>query len=536
MTGLITTAQDCVSIELLRRNAARDPDKVVLKFDSGETFTNASLLSTVEQQAAALQALGVRQGDYVLSWLPNGPRAVLLLLALNTAGAIYVPINIAYKGGLLAHVIASAGASLMIADGRLLERLHDIDTAALDRIVVCGPERPALNGVQLLDEQCLDVQAPLQALPRPIDVTDTHIVIFTSGTTGPSKGVLGSYLHTATAAREFRHVGPEDCSLVSLPMFHIGGVLGVFFALVHGGSSAFVQGFSTSRFWPLVRELAVTTVGLLGAMVQFLMQQPVTPGERYHPVKTAVIAPLGDDALAFAERFGVDVYTEFNMTELSVPLFCGPNPAVRGTCGTPRAGVELRLVDDNGDDVAIGGVGELLVKVENPFAISHGYLNNPEATAKAFRDGWFHTGDLFRRDADDNYFFVDRAKDMIRRRGENISSFEVEAEVLAYPGVQDAAAVAVAGDGGEDEVMVVVCPVQGATIDPGELLGFLQPRMAHFMLPRYIRVIEALPRTPTQKVEKHLLRSAGITHDTWDREAAGIVIRRQKLNERRNTE
>jgi len=523
----------CITRELLERNARLWPTLVVLRFDSGEEFSCAELLQEVRCRAAALQLLGVKQGEYVFSWLPNCPLAVLNFLALNYIGAIYVPINTAYKGALLQHVIHNVGASLMIADGRLLQLLSGVDTGLLQRIVVSGPERVELEGISLLPDSLLQADASsLQELPAEIHPHDTQCVIFTSGTTGPSKGVLCSYLHTWRAAREFRHVGPGDCNLVALPMFHIGGVLGINFALIHGGTAAMVERFRTATFWETVAQMQVTTVGLLGTMVQFLVQQPVRADERRHTIKTAVIAPFGDEALIFAERFGVAVFTEFNMTELSVPLYCGPNPAVRGTCGKPREGVELRLVDADDNDVLPGNIGELVLRTPDRFELTHGYLNDTQATAHSWRNDWFHTGDLFYCDADNNYFFVDRVKDMIRRRGENISSFEVEKELLLYPGVKAAAVVAAPGDGGEDEVLAVLSPQAGANIVPEALLAFLQPRLANFMIPRYVRIMDELPLTPTQKIEKHVLRVQGITVDTWDREQAGIKLQGQDLSHR----
>jgi crotonobetaine/carnitine-CoA ligase len=185
------------------------------------------------------------------------------------------------------------------------------------------------------------------------------------------------------------------------------------------------------------------------------------------------------------------------------------------------------VVDDNDCEVAPGQVGELILRSDSPWAMNHGYYKNPEATAKAWRNDWFHTGDGFRYDEDGNFFFVDRIKDAIRRRGENISSFEVENEVVAHPDIAEAAAIPVPSELGEDDVMIVVAPVNGATIDSKQLFEFLVPRMAHFMLPRYVRVVAELPKTPTQKVQKHLLKSDGVTADTWDREDAGIEIKRE---------
>jgi crotonobetaine/carnitine-CoA ligase len=217
------------------------------------------------------------------------------------------------------------------------------------------------------------------------------------------------------------------------------------------------------------------------------------------------------------------------MTEISSPIVSEPNPQVRGTCGKVRPGVDVRLVDDNDCEVEVGQVGEMIVRTDRPWAMNSGYYKNPEATARAWRNGWFHTGDAFRMDAQGNFFFVDRIKDAIRRRGENISSFEVEAEIVRFPAVREAAAVAVPSDLGEDEVMAIVAPAPGATIDPAALIEFLRDRLAYFMIPRYVRILPELPKTPSAKVLKADLRRQGITPDTWDREKAGIVIRRDRI-------
>jgi crotonobetaine/carnitine-CoA ligase len=301
--------------------------------------------------------------------------------------------------------------------------------------------------------------------------------------------------------------------------------------LSRGGSIALVDSFSTEEFWPTVRETETTFVLLLGAMTNFLMKRPPGPDDRNHPLKKVVIAPLAEDSALFAERFGVEAYTLYNMTEISTPIVSGRNPAKPGSCGKARPGVALRLVDENDCEVEPGKVGELIVRTDAPWALNSGYYKNPEATAAAWRNGWFHTGDAFRQDEDGTYFFVDRVKDAIRRRGENISSFEVEAEVAAHPCVNEAAVVPVPSELSEEEVLCVVAPVPGRTVDPKELIDFLIPRLPHFMVPRYVRILAALPKTPTQKIQKHLLRTEGLTADTWDREAAGIKVRRQRLSQ-----
>ena len=207
------------------------------------------------------------------------------------------------------------------------------------------------------------------------------------------------------------------------------------------------------------------------------------------------------------------------------------SPVVKaGSIGRPIPGVEVRLVDAHDREVEIGEVGEITIRTDIPWALNHGYNRNPEAIAAAWRNGWFHTGDAARRDADGNFFFVDRLKDTIRRRGENISSVEVEAEILAHPAVREVAAVAARAELVEDEVLAVIAPIPGAEVDPAELIEFLRPRCAHHMIPRYVRVVEELPKTPTAKVKKAELRTAGVTEDTWDREAAGIVVRGERLS------
>ena len=283
-----------------------------------------------------------------------------------------------------------------------------------------------------------------------------------------------------------------------------------------------------------MRETQSTSTTLLGVMATFLVKQPPEDTDRGHGLKSVIMVPLAEDTKEFSARFGCDVFTVFNMTEISSPLFDGPNPGPLTSCGKPQKGVDVRLVDENDCEVAPGSVGEMILRTDTPWAMNHGYLGNPEATARAWRNGWFHTGDAFRTDEHGNYFFVDRMKDAIRRRGENISSFEVEMEVCAHPAVKEAAVVAVPSEHGEDEVLAAISLAPGAELDPADLIAFLIPRMAHFMVPRYVRIVDLLPRTPTQKVEKHLIRSEGIVPGTFDRIKAGINVKRDRIGEKKS--
>ncbi|GAA3928717.1 ATP-dependent acyl-CoA ligase [Actinomadura viridis] len=536
----VPEAEECVVAELLVRRAAEHPDRVYAIFEDGTRWTYAETLAEAERVAAGLHGLGVRPGDMVVSWLPNGPDALRVWFGVNLLGGTLAPLNTAYRGGLLEHAIRLPGARVAVVHADLAGRLDEIDTGALERLVVLGeggarperrPERRAGEaGPEVLGPETLGAPAPgfrPEASPRP---WDPYAVILTSGTTGPSKGVLCSYVQLAACARAAfgDRFGAADRYMVNLPLFHAGGTIGTYAALLLGGGISLVSAFDTESFWPAVRATGTTHVTLLGVMATFLGKRPPSPDDRAHPLRYVFMIPLIEDSAAFAERFGVEVAAMFNMTEVSIPIISEPDPGVPGTSGRLRPGVEARVVDEYDRVVPDGEVGELVLRTAQPWAMNSGYLGMPDATARAWRNGWFHTGDAFRT-VDGEYFFVDRMGDTIRRRGENISSAEVETELLAHPSVREAAVVAVPSPYGEDDVLAVVAPVDGAAIDPAELLRFLIPRMAHFMVPRYVRVVGALPHTPTNKIEKHRLRSEGVTPDTADRERLGVTIRRDSI-------
>ncbi|MDO7843126.1 AMP-binding protein [Sphingomonas immobilis] len=523
------TADESVLRNVLERHAAERPDQVFAIFDGGDRWTYAALASRVRRAASALYDLGVRQDDCVAVWLPNGPDILVAWFAINYLGAVYVPINVAYRGALLKHAIDLSSAEIAIMHGGLIERLADIDCATLRRVIALGDEAVAPPGLELLPATLLDEGADaLVPLTRPVEPWDVQSIIFTSGTTGPSKGVLSTYMHLATTGLSHPRVNDQDRQLVTLPMFHAGGTGAVYRMLLAGGSIVMVASFRTQDFWPVVVGHGVTAVVLLGVMSAFLVNEPLGDMPA-HRLRHVLVLPLDKTAIEFGKRFGCDVRTVFNMTETSMPIISDINPTALGSCGRPRPGIEARIVDEFDCEVANGDLGELLLRSDAPWVLAQGYYRNPEATAAAWRNGWFHTGDRFRKDAEGNYYFVDRAKDAIRRRGENISSFEVEAELGAHPAVREAAVVAVQSDVSEDEVMAVVALSDGATLDPIEMIEFLRPRMAHFMIPRYLRIVAELPKTPTMKVQKHVLRADGITPDTWDRVAAKIEIRRERL-------
>lgn len=520
----------CVTRYLLDDLAKTQPEKEFAVFEDGEVWSYEGVREKVRALAAGFAAHGVKQGEHVAVWMFDCKEAILTFFAINYLGAVFVPLNTAYKGQVLSHVLDVSDATVMVAHGQLLERLDSIETAQIAKVIHLG-DSTAETDYEFVDFSAVvsDESEPPDLL-KPIEPWDTQSIIFTSGTTGPSKGVLSSYLHIFTNAgpETWHFVTGEDRFLINMPIFHIGGMGVIFVMLCRGGSIAVMDGFDTEKFWPFVRESRTSAFFLLGVMTTFLLKQESSQRDKDHSVRLAFMVPLTETCTEFYERFGIDVYTIFNMTEISSPIVSEPNPTKRGTCGKKRDGVDVRLVDENDCEVALGEIGEMIVRTDRPWGMNSGYYKNPVATAEAWRNGWFHTGDCFRQDEEGYFYFVDRMKDAMRRRGENISSFEVEAEVVAYPDVREAAAYAVPSDLGEDDVMISVAPVAGKDIDHTSLMNFLGDRMPYFMVPRYIRVLDELPKTPSSKVMKHVLRSEGVTPDTWDREQHNISFKREK--------
>ena len=522
---------DCVLGAMLERAARENPQRVFALFEDGSAWTYANTLLYTRQWARGLQQLGVAKSDSVLVWLPNGPEILRSWFALSWLGGIYAPVNVSYRGALLEHVIANSGAKVMIAHAGLIERLKGLDLASLERVVAIGEAPNVRLSVPLAPATALAGDADaLEPVPEVMP-WDTMAVIYTSGTTGPSKGVLCSYLHYYTVGMlAVGFMAPHERCLISMPLFHLGATGGVYGSLARQASIAVVDGFSTDRFWDQIRSMnCAVQCGLVGSVTAFLAKRPPAPDDRNNPLRRVLVAPVDEKIVELAKRHDFEYFTGFGMSEAPIPLVSEVNPTDSGYCGRPRSGIECRIVDANDIEVATGTVGELMVRANLPWSMNSGYVNAPEATARAWRNGWFHTGDAFYKDDAGRYFFVDRIKDSIRRRGENISSLEVEKVVLQFPDVLDAAAIPVPSHYSEDEVMIVVQARPGRRIAPAALIEFLIPRMAHFMVPRFVRLMDELPKTPTNKVQKTQLREQGITPDTWDREGAGIVLKRDRL-------
>lgn len=524
--------EDGVLPFILERNARNCGDDVAFRFDTGEVWTHAETLDKTRQTAAFLASHGVSRGDFVVVWLPSGPDIIRTWFALNYLGAVFAPLNLDYRGSLLQHAIAETHASLMIIHPGLVDRLGFIDETSLEKVLVVGEPDETPDILPELITCTLDCDERV-AEPADVNVWDPQAVIFTSGTTGPSKGVLCPYLQQYRVGECcYGYMTSDDCIMIDLPLFHVGGISSVMGAVSKRAVVALYSGFSTTEFWARIRENnATSSSGIIGAMAAFLAKAPKQDDDADNPLKMVTLM-LNEQVIEVAKRFGFSYVSGFNMSELSVPLLTEIDCRVPGSCGLPRTGCEARVVDEHDIECEPGVVGELVVRYDQPWEHCIGYLNQPGATAEAWRNGWFHTGDLVRRAEDGNFFFVDRLKDAVRRRGENVSSIEVESEILGYPDVKEVAVVGVPSEHGEEEILAAVAS-SGPEIDPRTLAEYLIPRMPHYMVPRYIRVMDALPKTPTNKIQKYAIRDEGVTDDTWDREAAGITLKRTKFDYRR---
>lgn len=524
--------EDCVLRDLIDRGAQQHPERRLALFEDEIEWTWAEGREAVRATAAGLQALNIGHGDLVLVWLPSNRDMLRLWFAANYIGAVFVPLNTAYRGAILEHAVNLTRAQVLVAHSALLERLEGLELHHLQRVICTDESLPAADLPGGLRRDTADVlQGDGAGLDdsRPVQPWDTQCVIYTSGTTGPSKGVLCPYLQLySTALISYGRMQAGDCILVNLPLFHVGGTSPVYAALIRGGSLYLVDGFNTREYWNQVRRgNCCTSAGLIGAMAPFLSAAAPTEHDAANPLRYMTMFPINEQTLALGERFGFSHITGFNMTEVSTPLISDVDSPLHYSCGRPRSGVNCRLVDAFDMEVAPGEAGELVVRADLPWTMNSGYLNMPEATARAWRNGWFHTGDVFRQDAQGNYYFVDRAKDMIRRRGENISSLEVENELLRYTGIDEALAVGVPDPAGEEEVLAVV--VSRTPLEPRELHAFLAQRLPYYAVPRYIRQVSSIPKTETNKARKVGFRDEGVTVDTWDCRSEGIRLQRERL-------
>jgi carnitine-CoA ligase len=527
------TREECVLGDFLRAHADAQPDRVFAVFEDGAEWTFRETAERSWRCALGYQELGLAQREPVASLLPNGPDAVVAWFGAAAAGLVYAPLNTAYKGALLEDTLNLLQARVLLAHAGLADRLVGLDLQHLEQLVLVGEGHapselpPAVAWAELNEGRS---ESP-PALREPVEPWDDHMVLFTGGTTGQSKAVRRPYvmyLKYAEACFDHVGVGSDDRFYVCAPMFHGGADVPIYAMLRAGASIAVGGGFRTQQFWHDVRRFDCTVAWVHSAMAHFLWEAPERPEDRDNPLRLAMQAPLLPRFKEFGERFGTRIYTVYGMTELVNP-FSILDPVDHRTLGKPWSDeLEVDLFDEHDRPVPDGVPGELVARHRIPWAITPGYLHNPEATATVWRNGWFHSGDVFVRDGDGAYALVGRVKDSIRRRGENVSAAEVEREIVRHPAVLEAAVIAVAAEV-EQDVMAFVVLRAGEQPSPADLTAFLADRLPYYAVPRYLEYVESLPRTFAHRVDKKALGERGVSGSTWDREAAGIRLRRERL-------
>lgn len=522
--------------QVLDKRAAAHGSKTWIVCADGR-FTFAEMRERSLKLAAGLHAADLAKGETALMMLPDGIDILTVWLALARIGIVEVPVNTHLKGGVLEHVLVDSDARVLVTASAYLERIEPLlgQLPGLQTIVLSdiapGAVLPEITGRTVLRLADLMAGPVPAALPPPPGPTDLVAVMYTSGTTGRSKGVMVTHIHSyeyAHCAIELLEMTADDIYYSPLPLFHIAGQWATVYCALIAGCTVVVPGaFSLQRFWQDVARHGATCTFLLGAMANWLSRQPPAPGDADTPMERMLVVPLLPEVEEFKARFGVQVSTTWGSTEINVPMRSTFTLADNKTCGrVAEDRFEVRIVDDLDNEQPHGVPGEAVVRSKEPWLLMAGYWRNPEATLAAFRNQWVRSGDMMMRDAAGNFYFVDRVKDAIRRRGENISSMEVEAEILAHEAVLECAVFPVAAADSEQEVMAVLALKPGAVLAPGALLRFLEPRMAYFMLPRYVDFVAEMPKTPTGKIQKFVLRELGVTVTTWDRDKAGYKVRR----------
>ncbi|MGK5170409.1 AMP-binding protein [Geodermatophilus sp. CPCC 205761] len=487
---------------------------------AGEPVTWRELDARADRAAAGFRALGLRAGDPVCVLMRSSVATLAVWFGLARARLVEVPLNPASGSTLLRYLLEHSGAAVVVCDAEFEGAVRACAPEGVRRVVVhgsgqaAGPDRTDLADV-------------LAATPEPmpeVDPTAPAVVLYTSGTTGPPKGAVLSHRANVNLARHtvgLMGYTAADRLYSVFPLFHSNArYCSVMTAAEAGAGLVLDRTFSASRFWDTCRAHGITAFNYQGAMMSILHKQPPRPDDADNPVRVAFGAPCPPEVFeSFEARFGVRLTEIYGSTEVSIVTDMPPSVRRVGTAGRESVNYTVAVVDERDDPVPPGTPGEIVVRPKKAGWMFDGYAGNAEATAASWRNLWFHTGDRGVLDADGFLTFLDRVKDTIRRRGENVSSWEVERVVSEHPSVGQVAAYGVPSELSEEDVAIAVVPADGATVDPADLVAHCRGALTSFAVPRYVRVLDALPLTPSQRVEKYKLRADGVPPGTFDREA-----------------
>jgi carnitine-CoA ligase len=520
-------------IDALHRATMACPDKRFLEFQ-GDDWSFMRFALTVRSYAHGLTGLGVAVGDTVIGFLDNGPEAVICWFAANRIGAIYVPVNTAFKGEFLRHQLRDSDAKVAVVHSQYTDRVRELgdELAALSTIVTCGDHTAALPGLNSLSWSDLDtgIDSPIDYMPAP---TDISCLVYTSGTSGRAKGCMLSHNFICHVARQFnRFAGrtDEDHNFTTLPLFHLNAMAGsIVGSLLLKGSASIQTKFSVQSFWPEIVRTRATIVYMIGAMMPLLGKADDSEAMKagFGQVRVVIAAPCPEVMRnLFQQRFGIKHVggAGFGQTEIGMPFMTPPFEETKlATNGKLVPDFDALIVDEDDLPVPTGSVGEVVIRPLAPDIMFQGYWRRDNETVSAFRNLWYHTGDLGKFDNDGHFYFLDRKKDYLRRRGENISSFEVECVLASHPDVAEVAVHSVPSELTEDEVKATIVRRVGATVSEAEIAHWSVDQLPRFAVPRFIEFRKELPRNPVGRVLKYQLREDGVSHTTWDYDAASYA-------------
>ncbi|OBG29773.1 AMP-binding protein [Mycobacterium sp. E3198] len=505
---------------VLDKRAEQCPDRVMMSI-AGVDVTFEQMRRRSRAAAHMLAGLGVGRGDCVALFTATCPEWVYFWLGAARIGAVSAAVNAANKGEFLLHTLRLARAKVILTDPERRPRVDEV-VEQLDTVTGVVVQDDSLTATLHLD-------ADVPVSDNPAAATDVGALFYTSGTTGASKAVattwhyLFSVAATAASAWEF---GPGEALWTAMPLFHLSAAPSVLAPMLVGGTTVLAKAFHPGEVWDDIRARGAVGFAGAGAMVSMLQNLPADPRDAQLPLRFISAAPI--DAKSYREiekRYGCRIVTMYGMTEAFPLAVKGvSDDGMPGTSGRPNPDFDVRIVDERGDPVPPGAVGEIACRPRHPHVMSEGYVS--QGLRVDPHPEWFRTGDLGRLDAEQNLTYVDRVKDSLRRRGENISSVEVEGIVVRYPAVAEAAAVGVPSELGEDDILLFVTLRAGATLDCAELLDFCAARMPYFCVPRFVEIVNELPKNVIGRIRKDLLRSRGVNEATWDREEHGYIVSR----------
>jgi len=519
--------------QLLDKRAVDNKDRVFLYFKNEKvTFKEISDIS--RKAAGGFAKVGIKKGDNVCIMLPNSPEYLYAWFGLARLGAIEVPVNAAYKGDFLRHVIDDCDAKVAIIHEQFIDRLKLIqqNLPKLEKLIIIGDK--GATDIKFSSVLFSEVMNSTGKLPeQEVGFYDFSAIMYTSGTTGNPKGVVltqGVQLNCASENVKHRELNAEDIVYSCLPLFHSNAqFLTAIPCLVAGAAYAIGERFSPAEFWDEIRKYKATQFNFIGAMLSWLYKMPAKDDDAKHLVRLAYGAPVPKDIYwECRRRFNVKFLEPFGLTEsgiIALNFYHEPNPKL-GSFGKVADGYEVRIVDNDDNEAPPGEVGEIISRPTRPNLMMAGYYKLPEKTLEASRNLWFHTGDYAFKDHDGYFYFVDRKKDYLRVGGENISSMQVEATVNTHSNIAESAAIGIRTEGGEDAMVLFIVLKPNQSLAPEEFMTWAEERLPRFAMPRYIEFLEQLPKTPTERIEKYKLKEKGISANAWDRVKEGYKLKK----------